>query len=527
MIQQRAVFYPIGLIALAMFIPGMAIAPKAARAMPTFAQAYGLSCSACHTQVPLLNAYGRYVARTGYAALDRKVLAKALPIWLGEAANYDSTAGSGTGVPRYSFGNLALHGAGYLAPNLTFHAQQFITAGDQSGGIDTLWLTYNDLLNHDGHLFVGKILNPAPAPYSQDFQLDGAGASSTTVGEHAWGATYGNRWGTRFAYVRKALDLEAGYYLTSEDLKGFTDFGPGDKTFQWKIAYARPDVPVEAGLFGSIGSLSVSTGTDAYRSVAGFLQIDPGEHARPGLFVVYHRGQDDNPGIDAASGNLMPATSSHGASFELFEPILHNEATVAFRRDLNSDGFGTFGSGNAINVSFNIPHFTYAHGYLEANLGGNSALAGASGGPTWKGMLWLTLPIQAVAKRHAAAVAAEAPAVAAATTPPADRGTAVPSSSITAAAQSPAPQATVKALVSAIGDATRGKTLYAMNCAACHGATGHEGGIGPSLRGEKNKMDRAAVVAWIKKPLPPMPKLYPSPLNAKDVNDVAAFIETL
>jgi hypothetical protein len=40
-----------------------------ADATPVFAQAYGLQCTACHTQMPMLNAFGRYIQRTGYAAL--------------------------------------------------------------------------------------------------------------------------------------------------------------------------------------------------------------------------------------------------------------------------------------------------------------------------------------------------------------------------------------------------------------------------------------------------------------------------
>lgn len=77
------------------------------------------------------------------------------------------------------------------------------------------------------------------------------------------------------------------------------------------------------------------------------------------------------------------------------------------------------------------------------------------------------------------------------------------------------------------GDAANGKKLFAANCAACHGAHGTEGGVGPSLKGEKSKKNQAAAVAWIKNPKAPMPKLYPSPLSEKDVNDVAAYVETL
>jgi mono/diheme cytochrome c family protein len=90
-----------------------------------------------------------------------------------------------------------------------------------------------------------------------------------------------------------------------------------------------------------------------------------------------------------------------------------------------------------------------------------------------------------------------------------------PSSAVQVVAAAPAPSA------------ANGKKLYAANCASCHGATGTEGGVGPSLKGEKKKKNQAATVAWIKNPKAPMPKLFPSPLSAKDVADIAAYVETL
>jgi mono/diheme cytochrome c family protein len=81
--------------------------------------------------------------------------------------------------------------------------------------------------------------------------------------------------------------------------------------------------------------------------------------------------------------------------------------------------------------------------------------------------------------------------------------------------------------VAVTGDPTRGKAIFAQNCAQCHGATGTEGGVGPSLRNERARKNLPAAIAWIKDPQPPMPKLYPSPLSDKDVVDVAAYVESL
>lgn len=79
----------------------------------------------------------------------------------------------------------------------------------------------------------------------------------------------------------------------------------------------------------------------------------------------------------------------------------------------------------------------------------------------------------------------------------------------------------------AMGNPTHGEQIFTQNCASCHGAAGAGGGIGPSLKGEKSRKDYAAAIAWIKNPQPPMPKLYPSPLSESDVNDVAAYVESL
>ncbi len=80
---------------------------------------------------------------------------------------------------------------------------------------------------------------------------------------------------------------------------------------------------------------------------------------------------------------------------------------------------------------------------------------------------------------------------------------------------------------SAMGDPHKGETIFAANCASCHGAAGAGGGIGPVLKGEKSRKDYAAAIAWIKNPQPPMPKLYPSTLSETDVADVASYVESL
>jgi mono/diheme cytochrome c family protein len=78
-----------------------------------------------------------------------------------------------------------------------------------------------------------------------------------------------------------------------------------------------------------------------------------------------------------------------------------------------------------------------------------------------------------------------------------------------------------------MGDPKHGRDIFKQNCASCHGAAGAGGGIGPVLKGEKHRKNYAAAIAWIENPQPPMPKLYPSPLSLSDVQDVAAYVESL
>jgi mono/diheme cytochrome c family protein len=80
----------------------------------------------------------------------------------------------------------------------------------------------------------------------------------------------------------------------------------------------------------------------------------------------------------------------------------------------------------------------------------------------------------------------------------------------------------------AAGDVGRGKQLFASaKCTSCHGANGVEGGVGPSLKGEKARKNYVQTIAQVRDPQPPMPKLYPEPLNDKDVQDIAAYVQTL
>lgn len=358
-------------------------------AMPVFAQAYGVKCSVCHTQVPALNTYGRYVQRTGYASLDPKVLRRALPVWWDQSVNYDSQSAS---PPTPQFGNMAIHAVGYLGNDVTYHFQQWILQNNQAGDLDTFWVTYNNLLHRDGHLFLGLIEAPGPSPYSQWMDLAGFTTPEITVGEHQYELD-GNRWGAKFNYVKGALDLEAGYMYeggTDASVWGSsTDFANTDKTFQYKAAYADPQGPIEAGIYGASGSWPLAEGgIDKYWALAPYVERDPTRDV-PGVLAIYQMALDGNPGYTTQpNGALSPLGSagSTAATFELYSPVF-NYGLISVRKEWTNDGLGTLGQTG--NVDLNYPIAKYLRAYVEEYFGSHQT-------PGWAYELWWTTPVSSV-----------------------------------------------------------------------------------------------------------------------------------
>jgi len=361
-------------------------------AMPNFAQAYGMDCQTCHSVVPMLNAYGRYVQRTGYASLDAKTLERADPIWIGENPTYDSSS------PAVTWGNLAIHGAGYIGTDFTFHLHQWVYLGDTPGPTDTLWVTYNNLFHRDGHLFVGKVEAPAPSPFSQFFDLAGFNTPAMVVGEHAdpWSS---NRWGSKIAYSHGWFTADLGYFGPTGDVTGTggaTDWGPStEKTFQWHLVDGLGYKPVEFGAYGGVGTFPTSDGMiDRYSGYAGYAQADP-TRGFPGALVIYQHGYDNHPGINPADGSTFGPANSKAYTAEVWEPLFKDHVIVSYRRENTDDGLGT------------VAHFDYINGAWLAsrNVSDHNANGlivnfqaslneGAT--PTWQGQVWYVTTIGAL-----------------------------------------------------------------------------------------------------------------------------------
>lgn len=94
-----------------------------------------------------------------------------------------------------------------------------------------------------------------------------------------------------------------------------------------------------------------------------------------------------------------------------------------------------------------------------------------------------------------------------------------------------APAAAAAPVATGAPDLAAGRDTFGKVCASCHGAQA-EGGVGPTLKGLATRLDFDATVRWIEnpaavKPGTTMPKLYPSPLDAQMVRNVAGYVQTL
>jgi len=254
-------------------------------------------------------------------------------------------------------------------------------------------VAYNNLLNHSGHLFAGLVEAPGPSPFSQWMDLATFATPEIVVGEHAYELD-ANRWGTKFNYVRGSLDLEAGWLYASAAADGSvwggsSTFADTDKTFQYKAAYANPQGPIEAGVYGSRGSWPLAEGgTDTYWSAAPYAQIDP-NHGIPGVLAIYQMALDGNPGYNTlANGALAPLGSagSTATTLELYQPVL-DKGLISFRKEWTNDGLGT--QNQTGNLDFNYQIARFLHAYVEEYFGSHVT-------PGWRYMLWWTTPFTSV-----------------------------------------------------------------------------------------------------------------------------------
>ncbi len=82
----------------------------------------------------------------------------------------------------------------------------------------------------------------------------------------------------------------------------------------------------------------------------------------------------------------------------------------------------------------------------------------------------------------------------------------------------------VRSVLEIAGDAGRGREIFQLNCAVCHGLEA-DGEVGPNLHEVSERKSRVALIEQvISGKTPPMPQFQP---NKKDMADLLSYLETL
>jgi hypothetical protein len=301
--------------------------------------------------IPALNARGRYFQSTALGALDPTAMKRVFPMVVREAVSYRSTGKLDKNEPqdKYTFGNLSLNLVGVLGDNLTYRFEQTFYSNDISGGTTGhFWVAYHQLLHGDGHLRVGKFDAPAAPAFAYWQDMSGFSTPSIVVGQHGYQLA-GDRWGAEFDYVpvnyaKQPYKVQLAYVANPTVMVNSSTFdisnpyqrgsAGSDKAFQYKVAYARPDKPIEAGVYGAVGSYILSTGylnpIDNYNAIGVYAQRDPVK-SMPGVLVFYQTTNDSNVGPGKASQQLVQSATSWAAAVEVDESLFNGDVMVGVR----------------------------------------------------------------------------------------------------------------------------------------------------------------------------------------------------
>ncbi len=467
-----------GLWLTALALAGVAI-PRPAEAIPVFANGQGLSCEQCHSAVPSLNAYGRYILATNFAkVLDaHKQMKENLrdPVSLEVAGNGSNTPDPT--LPKIYASVVDFLSAGYVGPKVTYYASvPAVDDGYPASAVDQLWGAYDGFSSGNGSLQVGKFATPIFAPWlSQPLSLSGyalgagpIGANVVGIGDTRWGASYTqmgrNGLIGNVAYLTNAGPVERAYNSNINDPETSAE----GQSFVVSLQQMAIASHITGGVAFERGGYTLPSGaTDTYTRTMALASYS----TAPSYDIIAMAliGHDNNPNDDAS-----PVSASNGYFLEgVYGPVpwLHLDA----RYERVNDGLGTVQNNYIGDIAVSIkPNLVLT---LE-----NLSSVGAR--PVMSYQLLYAGPWRQ------------------------SRGTSAPLASTVASAP----------------DSSAGKDIYASNCAACHGAAGG-GGVGPSLAGIGKRETLDQIVKLVEEPAGTiMPKLYPATLSAAQVNDVAAYI---
>lgn len=368
------------------------VEPARIDAMPPFAQAVGQNCTLCHTMMPGLNAYGRYILRTFYNGIGGATFHGTSPVWLNENVTGRSTRKLDSTQPNktMTFANLSADVSG-LGEHWSYRVEQKFWTNDQSGGgLGNAWAGYS---LGESHLRLGKFARPVASVFTNNWYRTGFSAPSVAVGNHAYSLS-GSGFATEYSYTHSGIQALAGYYVQGNNLPNSSTFltTPGtQRSFSWQVAWATPNRPLEVGTYGSVGTFTQTSSVGAIDFFNGngfYVQRDAqpkGTFGIPGAAAIYQVMSDSNPGL---LGKLQrPPGNAWVQALQIEEPLFAGRAMIGTRREI-INSVGTVTKGQVFDAGLQVPGLPYLFVYGEAAMG-NAYTSATFGRPTWRwAMRW-------------------------------------------------------------------------------------------------------------------------------------------
>lgn len=128
---------------------------RPAEALPVFAHRYGLTCQACHTTVPHLNAFGEAFAKNGFrlAAPRHGEMPVAVKVQLAYSSDAEP------GLPKAVVDEVEVLTGGAIGTKFNYFLEQYAVDGGMPGATRDAWLQYNGAALH---VRAGQFTLPLP-----------------------------------------------------------------------------------------------------------------------------------------------------------------------------------------------------------------------------------------------------------------------------------------------------------------------------------------------------------------------------
>ncbi|MEO7004790.1 MAG: hypothetical protein ABI064_05060 [Acidobacteriaceae bacterium] len=293
--------------------------PQSASAIPVFANGQGgVNCGLCHTAVPNLNSYGRYVLMTNFSKGLNKHLQmmqnRSLPVALEVTANASNPRDPL--LPNVSSAIVQLLSGGFAGSDVSYFASvPIVTGGFPADSVDQIWGAYNGFSHGNGSLQIGRFPTPIFAPWtSQSLSLSGYALATLPVGLN--GSTLAdNRWGASYTQMGHLGLIGNVSYLTGTSPidRAFSSAGEGT-AWSGSIQYLSPESRWSGGFAGLRGSYPLPSGAnDSYTraaALASYEGVADGEGNDQTLISDLDRARPFGTSLPTISICTRPPTAS-------------------------------------------------------------------------------------------------------------------------------------------------------------------------------------------------------------------------